>query len=195
MATIHVVVFTRDILKITYSVDEVDCQQNCQGCGLLRDQAKGVPGTVKHVQGAVDYFGGGANHGCLGINTRGEPVGEIEQRPVQEVLCGGVVQAVLGRGHYVGGALQGLSVGGVYEELDKVLSGGQAGTAPLDEVVGGQGVTDQSDQLEQLEAWVKTYLLAREVKVVVDESTMGLVVAMQVQGFTNNMVVRERIST
>ena len=55
-------------------------------------------------------------------------------------------------------------------------------------------MTDQSDQLEQLEAWVKTYLLAREVKVVVDESTMGLVVAMQVQGVTNNMVVRERIS-
>ena len=52
-------------------------------------------------------------------------------------------------------------------------------------------MTDQSDQLE---AWVKIYLSAREVKVVVEESTMGLVVAMQVQGLTNNMVVRERIS-
>ena len=89
---------------------------------------------------------------------------------------GDIVQAVQGRGRHVDEALLGLTVAGVSEQYAHNLSDGQAGTAPLDEVV---GVNVELIKLSSL-------------KMVVGETTMGLVVVVNVQ-MENSMVVKEMI--
>ena len=117
---------------------------------LIGDVVQAYPGGGYHVDGAL--------HGLT--------VGGV----------GDIVQAVQGRGHHVDEALLGLTVAGVSEQYAHNLSGGQAGTAPLDEVV---GVNVELIKLSSL-------------KMVVGETTMGLVVVVNVQ-MENSMVVKEML--
>ena len=95
---------------------------------------------------------------------------------MEEVLTGDGVEAEHGGAHYTDGALWGVTVGGVSGQSAHNLCGGQAGTAPLDEVVG--------DSVEL----IKQSSLERVMK----ETTMGWVVEVNVQK-EDSMVIRKMV--